>query len=86
MNCYTTYKAFLLESTLVYANRLKMTGVTHRQPMARETYRNRILQFFEAERGVVLQVDFDKFEQTFASQDSAREYAVAHINRLSSMD
>lgn len=70
----------------MYASRLKMTGATNRQPMARETYRNRIIQFFEAERGVRLQVDFDRFEQTFTSQDSARNYAIAHINSLSSMN
>ena len=64
------------------ASRIKMTGLINSQPLARETFKNRIIQFFQTATGLQVQVDFDKLDNTFTDTVSARDFAVDYINRL----
>ena len=66
----------------MYASRLKMTGASSSQPVARETFKNRIIQFFKTATGLQVQVDFDKLDNTFTDQVSARDFAIDYVNRL----
>lgn len=64
------------------ASRFRMTGASTSQPVSRETFKNRIIQFFQTATGLQVQVDFDKLDNTFTDKVTARDYAVDYINRL----